>query len=240
MLAEKVQKWKLEQTEPKFDKKFWLSLGKYDLPLYLHDQVPPNTLQLFAPAPSGSPAVKPLPADQNVFITLDIRHFHNLIDNELSKIKEAEYRKISNMTSIDLTIDSVDPLSLGIPAEKIILIEAIIKFSETILKWFLLWDWKPNSDYYNSDDIYYDSVIKSYQYLTQKKYVERQNDSRLPRIRDLLSCPSTIRVKHSGCGAAFERIQMKINNISQFLSGLGFRHPMIFGFISNQDFYHSY
>ena len=164
-----------------------MSLGKFDLPLYLSEQVPPNTLQLYAPAPKGSPAITPLPAEQNILISLDIRHFYNLIDIELKTLRETELRGLSKANFVDLTEDEFNPNTLDIPFDKLLFVETLVKFVEIALKLFLLWDWNPNSDYYNKDSIIYDAIKSSYLEMVKLNYIPNDKDSRLPDIRDILS-----------------------------------------------------
>ena len=92
-----MNEWSESQRGKKFEKKYWLSLGKYELPLYLSDQVPPNSLRLHAPDPAGTPRwhrIRIPTEDQDLQINLNIRHFYNMIKKEIDQIRKYELKSI--------------------------------------------------------------------------------------------------------------------------------------------------
>lgn len=211
-------------------------MGKWDLPLYLSQQVPPNTLQLVAPDPSGSFTINPPAASQDVLISLDLRHFYNLISTEIKLLRESEFQSLARSTVIDLTEDHPDPQSLDIPIEQIIMVETLLEFSQSLLQSFILWDWQAHTSYYNATTIYTDSLRNAYQSVVDRKFAFSVEDPRFPEIFDLLCTPVPKRVRNLGCEQSFTNIKRGVGSLSRMISNLGLKHPPVFDLVKNEDF----
>ena len=158
----------------------------------------------------------------------------------MTLIREQEFQKLATSKVIDLTGDKIDPLGLGIPIEQVVMVETILEFAETFLKYSILWDWDKNSDYYNKNTLYTDSYELAVEEIKSKKFSSLKHNFMIPEIYDILSETPPPRIRKLGLNSTFGNIRGKVENLSRIISNLGLKHPPPFSLVKSQDLFGTY